>query len=194
MLAGGGGVAGRGGQDSWTRSALLRRRGSNVVGGDPFDNGDGDKRVALHCNPGRCGGRVRQEAVERLQRLLRWGRNSGHGGYRWGRGPVSSDLLVGLFEILFQESDLLLHGVDQVLHLSVCLLVEYLLYSPSGCFLSAAQASSLTEPMPRRVSRASFASSQAASSSKLERMLEPVAPMKSWHQVILLVSSPTSPS
>ena len=56
-------------------------------------------------------------------------------------------------------------------------------------FLSAAQASSLTDPMPRRVSRASFVSSQVASSSKLKRMLEPVAPMRSWHQVILLVSS-----
>ena len=61
-------------------------------------------------------------------------------------------------------------------------------------FLSAAQASSLTDLMPRQVSRASFASSQVASSSKLERMLEPVAPMRSWHQVILLVSYPTSPS
>ena len=60
--------------------------------------------------------------------------------------------------------------------------------------LSAPQASSLIDPMPRRVSRASFASSQVASSSRLERMQEPVAPMRSWHQVILLVSSPTSPS
>ena len=72
-LAGGGGIAGWDGQDSWTRSALLRCRGSNVVGGDPFDDGEGDRRVALHCNPGRCGGRVRQEAVDRLQRLLRVG-------------------------------------------------------------------------------------------------------------------------
>ena len=61
-------------------------------------------------------------------------------------------------------------------------------------FLSAAQASSLTDPTSRRVSRASFASSQVASLSKLERMPEPVAPMRSWHQVILWVSSPTSPS
>ena len=59
---------------------------------------------------------------------------------------------------------------------------------------STAQASSLTDPMSRRVSRASFASSQVASSSRLERMPEPVAPMMSWHQVILLDSSPTSPS
>ena len=61
-------------------------------------------------------------------------------------------------------------------------------------FLRAAQASSLTEPMPRRESGASLAASQEASSSRLERMLEPVAPMRSWHQVILLASSPTSPS
>ena len=51
-------------------------------------------------------------------------------------------------------------------------------------FLSTTQASSLADPMPRLVSRDSFASSQVASSSKLERMPEPV----------LLVSSPTSPS
>ena len=61
-------------------------------------------------------------------------------------------------------------------------------------FLRVAQASSLTESMPRRVSNASLASSQVASSSKLERMLEPVVPMRSSHQVILFVSSPTSPS
>ena len=61
-------------------------------------------------------------------------------------------------------------------------------------FLRVAQASSLTESMPRRVSNASLASSQLASSSKLERMLEPVVPMRSSHQVILFMSSPTSPS
>ena len=46
-------------------------------------------------------------------------------------------------------------------------------------FLRADQASSRTEPMPRRVSDASLASSQEASMSRLERMLEPVAPMRS---------------
>ena len=46
-------------------------------------------------------------------------------------------------------------------------------------FLSAAQASSLTDPMPRQVSKDSFASSQVASSSRLETMLEPVTPMRS---------------
>ena len=134
VLAGGGGVAGRGGQDSWTRSVVLRRRGSNVAGRDPFDDGEGDKSMALHCNPGRCGRRVRQEAVERLQWLLQVGQKLGHGGYRWGHGPVSSDLLVDLLEILFQELHLLLHGVDQAIHFSVCLLVKYLFYSPSGCY------------------------------------------------------------
>ena len=59
---------------------------------------------------------------------------------------------------------------------------------------NAAQASSLTDPMPKRVRRASFASSQVAASSRLDRMPDPVVPMRSWHHVILLVSSPTSPS
>ena len=95
MLAGGGGVEGLGGQDSWTRSGLRRRRGSNVAGGDPFDDGEGNRREALHCNPGRCGGRAHQEAVERLQRLLQlereqqpWRPQVGprfceHGSARW---------------------------------------------------------------------------------------------------------------
>ena len=39
MLAGGGGIEGLDGQDCWTRSGPLRRRGSNVAGGDPFDDG-----------------------------------------------------------------------------------------------------------------------------------------------------------
>ena len=63
-----------------------------------------------------------------------WDGNSGYGGNRWGHGPVSSDLLVGLLEILLQEPDLILHGIDQALHLSVCLLVEYLFYPTSGCY------------------------------------------------------------
>ena len=46
-------------------------------------------------------------------------------------------------------------------------------------FLRAAQALSLTEPMPRWVSNASLASYQEASYPKLERMLEPVALMSS---------------
>ena len=41
--------------------------------------------------------------------------------------------------------------------------------------------------------RASFASSQVAASSRLARIPELVVPMRSWHQVILLVSSVTSP-
>ena len=46
------------------------------------------------------------------------------------------------------------------------------------CF-KAAQASSLAEPMPRQDSSVSFAVSQDASSSNTERMLDPVAPMRS---------------
>ena len=61
-------------------------------------------------------------------------------------------------------------------------------------FFSTAQASSLTDPMPKRVRRASLASSQVAASSRLERMRDPLALIRSWHHVILLVSSSTSPS
>ena len=59
---------------------------------------------------------------------------------------------------------------------------------------SAAQASSFTDPMPKRVRRASLAFSQVAASPRLDRMPDPVMPMRSWHHVILLVSSSTSPS
>ena len=56
---------------------------------------------------GRCGWRW----LSGCSGCCWWGGNSGHGCYRWGRGTVSSNLLVGLIEILFQEPDLLLHGV-----------------------------------------------------------------------------------
>ena len=62
-----------------------------------------------------------------------------------------------------------------------------------SCF-SAAQASSRTEPTPRRDSKFSLAVSQDASSSRLARMLDPVAPISSWHQVILALSVLTSPN
>ena len=62
-----------------------------------------------------------------------------------------------------------------------------------SCF-NAAQASSFTEPMPRRDSSVSLAVSQDASSSNPERMMDPVAPIRSWHQVILDLSVSTSPS
>ena len=61
-------------------------------------------------------------------------------------------------------------------------------------FIRAAQASSFTDPMPKRVRKVSLASSQVVASSRLERMPDPVATMRSWHHVILFVSSPTSPS
>ena len=49
------------------------------------------------------------------------------------------------------------------------------LHEPFFTVLSAAQASSLTDPMPRH----SFTSSQVPSSSRLERMSEPATPMRS---------------
>ena len=62
-----------------------------------------------------------------------------------------------------------------------------------SCFREA-QASSWTEPAPKRDSSVSLAASQVASSSRPARMLEPVAPISSWHQVILALSVLTSPS
>ena len=60
--------------------------------------------------------------------------------------------------------------------------------------LRATHALSLTEPAPNRESRVSFAASQVVSASSPARMLLPVAPIKSWHQVILALSASTSPS
>ena len=62
-----------------------------------------------------------------------------------------------------------------------------------SCFKEA-QASSRTEPAPKRDSSVSLAASQVASSSRPARMLEPVAPISSWHLVILALSVLTSPS
>ena len=62
-----------------------------------------------------------------------------------------------------------------------------------SCF-SEAQASSRTEPAPKRDSNVSLAASQVASSSRPARMLLPVAPISSWHLVILALSVLTSPS
>ena len=44
---------------------------------------------------------------------------------------MGSDLFVGLFEILFEDLDLVLHCVDQALHFSVSLLLQDFL-DPSG--------------------------------------------------------------
>ena len=57
--AGGGGVEGRGAQGSWTRSGLLHRRGSSVVGDGPVDGGEGGGSSSLRHNRGRCGVRER---------------------------------------------------------------------------------------------------------------------------------------
>ena len=62
-----------------------------------------------------------------------------------------------------------------------------------SCFKDA-QALSRTEPAPKRDSSISLAASQVAPSSRPARMLEPVAPINNWHQVILALSVLTSPS
>ena len=67
-------------------------------------------------------------------------------------------------------------------------------FEPLFNCLSEAQASSLTEPAPKRDSSVSLAASQVAPSSKLVRILLPVAPISSWHQVILALSASTCPN
>ena len=62
-----------------------------------------------------------------------------------------------------------------------------------SCFREA-HASSRTEPAPKRDNSVSLAASQVASSSRPARMLLPVAPISSWHQVILALSVLISPS
>ena len=71
VLVGEEGVGGPVGQDNWTQSGLLLRRGSSVEVDDPSDGGEGGRMEAPRLNPGRCGGRERQAVAERLQRLLR---------------------------------------------------------------------------------------------------------------------------
>ena len=56
---GGGGVEGRGVQDSWPQNGLLHRRGSSVVGSGLVDSGEGGGSSSLLCNRGRCGMQVR---------------------------------------------------------------------------------------------------------------------------------------
>ena len=62
-----------------------------------------------------------------------WSGNNGHGGQRRGRGFVSSDLLVGFLQILFEEPDLILYRVDQAFHFGVGLFFKDLLDLTSGC-------------------------------------------------------------
>ena len=62
-------------------------------------------------------------------------------------------------------------------------------FEPLFNCLSEAQASSLTEPAHNRDNNVSLAASQVAPSSKLARMLLPVAQISSWHQVILALVS-----
>ena len=59
-LVGEEGIGGPVGQENWTRSGLLLRRGSSVEVDDPSDGGEGGRMEALCRNPGRRGGRKRQ--------------------------------------------------------------------------------------------------------------------------------------
>ena len=70
MLVGEEGVGGLVGQDNWTQSGLLLRRGSSVEVDDPSDDGEGSRMEAPCRNPGRRGGREWQAVAEQLQRLL----------------------------------------------------------------------------------------------------------------------------
>ena len=74
------------------------------------------------------------------------------------------------------------------------LLARLFLFVPLFSCLSEAHASSLTEPAPSRDSKVSLAASQVAPSSKLARILLPVAPISSWHQVILALLASTCPN
>ena len=67
-------------------------------------------------------------------------------------------------------------------------------FEPLLSCLSDAQVSSRTEPTPRRDSSISLVVSQDASSLRPPRMLDPVALISSWHQVILALSVLTSRS
>ena len=62
-----------------------------------------------------------------------WSGGSGHGGYRWGHGFVSSDLLVGFFKVFLEDPELILHSVDQALHLGIRLFLEDFFDPPSSC-------------------------------------------------------------
>ena len=67
-------------------------------------------------------------------------------------------------------------------------------FEPLLSYFREAHASSRTEPAPKRGNSDSLAASQIASSSRPARMLLPVAPICSWHQVILALSVLASPS
>ena len=62
-----------------------------------------------------------------------WSGDSGHGGYRRSRCFVSRDLLVGLFKVFLEDPDLILHSVDQALHLGVRLFLKDFFDPSSGC-------------------------------------------------------------
>ena len=67
---------------------------------DPSVGGEGDRMgllTVILVDVASGGGRRR---LSGCSGCCGWGGNSGHGGHRRGRGPVSSDLLVGFFQML----------------------------------------------------------------------------------------------
>ena len=85
-------------------------------------------------------------------------------------------------------------GCTRLVSLSASPANSIISFEPLFNCLSAAQASSLTEPAPKRDNSVSLAAPQVAPSSRLARMLLPVAPISSWHQVILALSAYTCPN
>ena len=88
-------------------------------------------------NPGRCGERGRQEAVERLQRLLWLGREQWPWWpWRPQAGPWSCEQRSArwLLSDPSLEAGYDLHGTDQALHFGVSLFFEDLLDPTSGCY------------------------------------------------------------
>ena len=69
-----------------------------------------------------CGSGRRRLCGSSGRHSMGW--KSGHGRCGWGSGFVGSDLLICLPQILFQDPDLVLHGVDQSFHFGVCLLLR----------------------------------------------------------------------
>ena len=75
-------------------------------------------------------------------------------------------------------------GCRRLASLSASLASSTISFEPLVKCLRATHASSLIEPAPNLESRRSFAASQVVSASSPARILLPVAPIRSWHQVI----------
>ena len=133
VLAGEGGVGGPDGQGSWTQSGPLLRRGSSAAVVDPSDGGGGGGGVEWWFLAVVLVEVTSGSGRRRLSGCSSWSGDSGQGGDRWIRSFVSSDLLVALFKVFLEHSDLILHHIDQALHLGVRLFLEDFFDPPSGC-------------------------------------------------------------